>query len=159
MDKEFGKPNKSKLDKLADLTVRHCQQRNPEALDRIFDHQSPIDNQEMLEKVIPVLSSDLDTLSWLCGYLASEINHTEDNNKPHPIRELSRLLISVGMKLFEDFTPYPVCRIMIANTKKFEALPQDIQNRVYQFFDIYETTSEETQLMNEAILQEFTTYR
>jgi hypothetical protein len=31
MDKEFGKPNKSKLDKLADLTVRHCQQRNPEA--------------------------------------------------------------------------------------------------------------------------------
>jgi hypothetical protein len=104
----------------------------------------------MLEKVIPVLSSDLDTLSWLCGYLASEINHTEDNNKPHPIRELSR---------FEDFTPYPVCRIMIANTKKFEALPQDIQNRVYQFFDIYETTSEETQLMNEAILQEFTTYR
>jgi len=145
---------RSKLDRLADLTIRHCQQRNPQALDRIFNHQSPAHNQDLLAQVIPVLYSDLDTISWLCGYLASEINQIEDNNKPHPICELSRLLISVGMKLFEDFVPYPGRRIIIANTEKFEALPQDIQDRVYQLFDIHETSSEETQLINDAMLQE-----
>lgn len=153
MGQGFSNPKKSKLDILAESAILHCQQRSPESLDKIFDNQSPELNQQMLAKVIPALQTDIDSLSWLCGYLASEINCTEDNNKPHPISELSGLLISFGMELFEDFVPYPGRRLVIGNAEKFQSLPQEIQDRVNQFFEIKETSSEEAQRINEAILQ------
>jgi hypothetical protein len=45
----------------------------------------------------------IDTLSWFCGYIASEINRTEDNQKPHhPITKLSKTLITLGMEPFTE---------------------------------------------------------
>ena len=152
MAKGFGKPSKSKLDILAELAIRYCQQRSPEKLDSIFDYQSPALNQQINSRVITAL--DIDTLSWFCGYLASEINCTQDNEKPYkPITELSGLLISFGMQVFEDFIPYPGCRLMISNAEKFQSLPQEVQDKINQFFEIQEKSSEESQQINNAILQ------
>ncbi|AFZ27260.1 hypothetical protein Cylst_5226 [Cylindrospermum stagnale PCC 7417] len=150
----FGKGSKSKLDILAESAVGYCQQRNPESLDKIFDNQPVQLNQQLLPKLIAALKPDADALSWLCGYFCSEINCTEDNQKlHHPITKLSRLLISAGMEPFEDFTPYPGCRLVV-NAEKFQSLPADIQQQVHQFFDINETTGEEAQRINQAMLQE-----
>ncbi|WP_071192204.1 hypothetical protein [Trichormus sp. NMC-1] len=153
MGQGFSNPKKSKLDILAESAILHCQKRHPEALDNIFDNQPPAFNQQIFLKVIAALQTDLDTLSWFCGYLASEINCTQDNHKPHPISELSGLLISFGMELFEDFVPYPGRRLVIGNAEKFQSLPQEIQDRVNQFFVVKPTSSEEAQRINNAILQ------
>lgn len=152
--------SKSKLDILAESAIEHCQQRHPEGLDRIFDNQPVTFNQQLLPKVIAALKLDINTLSWFCGYLASEINCTKDNQKPrHPITELSHLLISAGMEPFEDFTPYPGCRLFIGNADKFQSLPAEIQDRVHQFFEIKETSGEEAQQINQAMLQELMVVR
>ncbi|MHC5830647.1 MAG: hypothetical protein ACYT04_85555, partial [Nostoc sp.] len=100
---------------------------------------------------------DIDTLSWFCGYMASEINRTQDNQKPHhPIAELSKTLITSGMEPFSDFMPYPGCRLVILNSEKFESLPESIQAIVQQAFDIRESSSEEAHRINNALLQELT---
>jgi hypothetical protein len=97
----------------------------------------------------------IDTLSWFCGYIASEINRTEDNQKPHhPITKLSKTLITLGMEPFTDFMPYPGCRIVILNSEKFESLPEEVQAIVQQAFDVTESSSEEAQRVNDALLQE-----
>ncbi|MEA5553284.1 hypothetical protein VB713_20295 [Anabaena cylindrica UHCC 0172] len=153
MGQGFGNPKKSKLDILAESAIRYCHQRYPEALDNIFDNHSPEFNRPIFSKVIAALQTDIDTLSWFCGYLASEINTSEDNRKAHPISELSGLLISCGMELFEDFSPYPGRRLVIGNAEKFQSLPQEIQDRVNQFFVVKPTSSEEAQQINNAILQ------
>ena len=152
MGQEFGNRNKSKVDILAESAIKYCEERSPEKLDTIFDYQPPEINHQICDKVIGIL--DIDTIAWFCGYLASEINYTEDNNKPHPIGELSGFLISLGFKLFEDFTPYPGCRLVIANTEKFQSLPQEIQDKINQFFEIQSKSGKEAQEINNAILQE-----
>jgi hypothetical protein len=154
MDKGFGKPQKTKLDILSESAIKYCQQRYPEALDNIFDNHAPEFNQQIFPKVIAALKNDIDTLGWFCGYLCSEINVSADNNKPQPISELSKLLINHGMELFEDFSPYPGRRVVIGNADKFEALPQEIQDQVNQFFEVRETPSEEAKRINDAMLQE-----
>ncbi|AFZ56855.1 hypothetical protein H6G54_02830 [Anabaena cylindrica FACHB-243] len=58
------------------------------------------------------------------------------------------------MELFQDFTPYPGRRLVIGNTEKFAALPQETQDTVNQFFEIQEKSSEESQRINQAILEE-----
>jgi hypothetical protein len=75
-------------------------------------------------------------------------------NQLHPIGELSGFLISLGFKLFTDFTPYPGCRLVIANTEKFQSLPQETQDKINQFFEIQEKSSEESQRINQAMLEE-----
>ena len=152
MGQGFGNPKKSKLDILAESAISYCQHRSPEKLDTIFDYQPPEINHQICEKLIAVL--DIGTIAWFCGYLASEINCSQDNNKPHPIGELSGFLISLGFKLFEDFTPYPGCRLVIANTEKFQSLPQEIQDKINQFFEIQSKSGKEAQEINNAILQE-----
>jgi hypothetical protein len=152
MSKGFGNPKKSKFDILAESAVFYCQQRSPEKLNTIFDYQLPEINHQICDQAIAVL--DIDTIAWFCGYLASEINCTQDNNNPYPIGELSGFLISLGFKLFKDFTPYPGCRLVIANTEKFQSLPQETQDTINQFFQIQEKSSEESQQINNAILQE-----
>ena len=155
MGQGFGNPKKSKLDILAESAISYCQHRSPEKLDTIFDYQPTEINHKICTKLVTVL--DIDTISWFCGYLASEINCTQDNNKPHPIGELSGFLISLGFQLFEDFSPYPGRRLVIANTEKFQSLPQEIQDSVNQFFKIQSKSSEESQQINNAILQELQT--
>lgn len=87
--------------------------------------------------------------------MASEINRTEDNQKPHhPIAELSKTLITSGMEPFTDFMPYPGCRIVILNSEKFESLPESVQAVVQQAFNIKESTGKEAQRINDALLQE-----
>jgi hypothetical protein len=86
--------------------------------------------------------------------IAGAINRTEDNNKPHSIVLLSKLLIKSGMQPFEDFAPYPGCRIMIVNTDKFAALPEKVQVLVQFVFDVVERTSEEAQRINNALMEE-----
>jgi hypothetical protein len=152
MGQEFGNRKKSKVDILAESAIKYCEKRSPEKLDTIFDYQPPEINHQICAKLIAVL--DIDTIAWFCGYLASEINYTEDNNKPHPIGELSGFLISLGFKLFEDFSPYPGRRLLIANTEKFQSLPQETQDKINQFFEIHSKSSEEAQQINNAILQE-----
>ena len=59
-----------------------------------------------------------------------------------------------GMEPFTDFMPYPGCRIVILNSEKFESLPESVQAVVQQAFDIKESTGEEAQRINDALLQE-----
>jgi len=75
------------------------------------------------------LTGDIDTLAWFCGYIALEINRSEDNHKlHHPIKLLSKLLIKHGMQPFTDFSPYPGCQLIIINTKKFTTLPEQVHS-------------------------------
>jgi DNA-binding cell septation regulator SpoVG len=48
-------------------------------------------------------------------------------------------------------------RLVIGNTKKFKALPQEIQDQVNQFFIVKPTSSEEAQEINNAILEKIET--
>jgi hypothetical protein len=153
--KGFGQPQPTKIDKLVERAVRYCHQRCPEALDQIFDNLPVTLNEQVLYGTVTALQQDVDALSWLCGYFASEINSTSDNDKPyHPITLLSKLLIKSGMQPFVDFMPYVGCRISILDADKFAALPHSVQAAVREVFNVVETTEEEAQRINDALLQE-----
>lgn len=161
--KGFGQPQPTKTDKLVQQVVKHCQKRSPEALDQIFDNL-PVGrtvqeyqrlNQQILAGTTNALTGDIDTLAWFCAYIASEINRSEDNNKPHhPIKLLSKLLIKHEMRPFVDFSPYPGCRLIIINTEKFAALPLQVQKLVEEAFDVMESTGEQAIQVNNALLEE-----
>jgi hypothetical protein len=153
--KGFGQPQPTKIDKLIESAVRYCHKRHPEDLDSIFDNLPVNLNQRVVTGILAALQKDIDTLSWFCGYMASEINRSEDNQKPHhPIAELSKTLITSGMEPFTDFMPYPGCRLVILNSEKFESLPKSVQTIVQQAFDIRESSGIEAQRINDALLQE-----
>jgi len=153
--KGFGQSQPTKIDKLIESAVCYCHKRHPEVLDSIFDYLPVNLNQRVVTGILTALQKDIDTLSWFCGYMASEINRSEDNQKPHhPIAELSKTLITSGMEPFTDFMPYPGCRIVILNSEKFESLPESVQVVVQQAFDIKESTGKEAQRINDALLQE-----
>jgi len=150
---EFGKPEKT--DKLVEQVVRFCKEHHPEALDQIFDSLPVNINEQVLEATIAILSSDINQLSWFCGYFAGEINCSEDNHKlHHPITNLAKILMSAGMQPFIDFTPYPGCRLVIANTAKFESLPQSIKGVVEEVFNLMATPDHQMKQMNDALMQE-----
>ena len=163
MSQGFGVKPPNKTDKLIQQVVRHCQKRHPEALDQIFDNL-PVGrthaeyqrlNQQMITDTTKALTDDSDSLAWFCAYSASEINRSEDNDKPHhPIKLLSKLLIKHGMQPFADFSPYPGCRLIIINTDKFAALPEQVQKLVKEAFDVMESTGEQAQQINNALLEE-----
>lgn len=143
------------LREVVERAVRYCHQRCPEALDQIFDNLPVTLNEQVLYATVTALEKDIDSLSWLCGYFASEINSTSDNDKPyHPITLLSKLLIQFGMQPFVDFMPYVGCRISILDAEKFAALPHSVQLAVKEAFEVVETTEEEAQRINDAILRE-----
>jgi hypothetical protein len=153
--KGFGQSQPTKIDKLIESAVRYCHKRHPETLDSIFDYLPVNLNQRVVTGILAALQKDIDTLSWFCGYMASEINRTEDNQKPHhPITKLSKTLITLGMEPFTDFMPYPGCRLVILNSEKFESLPESVQTIVQQAFDIRESSGTEAQRINDALLQE-----
>ncbi|MFB2772261.1 hypothetical protein ACE1AT_23680 [Pelatocladus sp. BLCC-F211] len=150
----FGQPQPTKTDKLIESVVHYCHKRHPEALDQIFDN-SPVElNKKLLAGTVAALSGDMDTLAWFCGYMASAINRSEDNQKPHPITLLSKLLIKHQMQPFSDFMPYPGCRLVILNTEKFEALPHSLQAVVQSYFDVMENSPEQMRRVNDALLEE-----
>lgn len=155
MSKGFGKPQRTKLDILTESAIRYCQQQYPEGLDNIFDNHPPEFNNQIWHRVISAL--DIDTIAWFCGYLCSEINTSSDNNKPYPIGKLSAVLISQGMTIFEDFTPYPGQRLLVGNQEKFKTLPQELQDTVNQLFGVQEKTNQEAQQMHNVILQKLQT--
>lgn len=104
---------------------------------------------------IDALTGDIDSLAWFCAYIASEINRSEDNQKSHhPITLLSKLVIKHGMQPFTDFSPYPGCRLIIINTEKFAALPEQVQKLVGAAFDVMESTGEQAIQVNNALLEE-----
>lgn len=147
-------PNR-KIGNLVRLAVNYGRRRSPELLDRIFDNQPASLNQQIMEGIVAVLQSDIDSLGWFCGYVASEINRTEDNQNTHqPIAELSKTLIRAGMKPFTDFLPYPGCRIVILNAEKFALLPDGVKAMLQQGFDVSEKTPEQTHQINDALLEE-----
>jgi hypothetical protein len=155
MGQGFGKPQRTKLDILSESAIKYCQQRYPEALDNIFDNHSSEFNHQLCHRVI--LALDIDAIAWFCGYLCSEINTSNDNNKPYPVGKLSAVLISQGMELFEDFTPYPGQRLLVGNPEKFRTLPQELQDQVNQLFEVQEKSTEEAQQIHRAILQNIQT--
>ncbi|BAY14210.1 hypothetical protein [Calothrix sp. NIES-2098] len=59
------------------------------------------------------------------------------------------------MQPFVDFMPDIGCRISILNTDKFAALPPKVQAAVKEAFEVVETSGEEAQRINEALLKEF----
>ena len=155
MSKGFGQPQPTKTDKLIEQAVRYATKRDPESLDRIFDNLPIKLNEQVLFGAIAALAKDIDTLAWLCGYFAGEINSTLDNDKPyHPIILLSKLLMKHGMKPFKDFTPTTGCRISIIDVDKFEALPANVREVVEAGFDSRETSDEDFKRINEALLAE-----
>ncbi|HLP87673.1 MAG TPA: hypothetical protein VK184_03570 [Nostocaceae cyanobacterium] len=141
------------MNNIVEAILQYCQQRSPEKLDPIFD-TLPV-SIDQLQEIVRQL--DTDTLAWFCGYMCSEINHSQDNQKiSHPLTALSRLLIQSGMQPFNDFMPYPVCRIIILNVEKFESLPLEIQYQVAATFKLQEASGEEAERINLALLQELT---
>ena len=153
----------TEADILIEQVVKLCYERSPEALDAIFNSlnskrtakQYQQLNQKVLWGSVAAIKGDIETLSWFCSYLSSEINRTEDNNNPrHPIQDLAKILITAGMRPLDDFMPYPGCRIVIMNTKKFEALPDVVKTAVKEAFEVIQRTSEEVQRTNDVLLEE-----
>lgn len=155
MSKGFGKTQPTKLDKFIEQAVDYSRRRNPEALDKILDNLPVELNNKVLQGTVKTLKQDIDSLSWLCGYFASEINSTSDNDKPRqPIILLSKLLMKHGMAPFVDFAPYTGCRIHIIDTDKFEALPVKVQEAINGAFEVMEQSDEEARAINDALLAE-----
>jgi len=158
----FGKSKQTEESKLIERMVRYCQKRNPEALDRLLDsvhvghtaHDSERLSYVLTHGTIKQIQSDINTLSWFCGYMASEINRSEDNQGALPITKLARKLIELGMQPFEDFVPYPGRRLVIINDEKAKTLPDDLQAELRASFDLRETSGEEFNQINEAVRQE-----
>ena len=161
--KGFGQPQPTKIDKIIERIVRYCQKRSPEALDKIFD-SLPVGltveeyrhlNQQVTDGAVAALSGDIDALAWFCGYIASEINCSEDNHQPHhPITELAKFLIQVGMQPFEDFMPYPGCRLVIINNDKLQALSEPIKAKLQMAFNMMQNSPQQFLQMNETLLEE-----
>lgn len=146
--------SQSQINEIIEIAVGCCYQRNPELLDEIFD-DLPVDiNREVLYGTVAALNGDTDSLAWFCGYFAGAVNRSEDNEKPHLIMLLSKMLIKNGMEAFVDFSPYPGRRLVIINTEKFAALPQKVKSLVQEAFDVNEASSEEVLRINNAILEE-----
>ncbi|HEY9661589.1 MAG TPA: hypothetical protein V6C65_24290 [Allocoleopsis sp.] len=147
---------------LINRCVNCCRQRNPEALDRIFDTLNPgyplaqaeHRSSQVIHGIVTQLHADLDTLSWFCGYMASEINRSGDR-ADLPITQLSKILIEVGLVPFVDFVPYMGQRIAILQPEKFAALPDSLHQRLQAAFDFTERSAEELEQINEAIRQEY----
>jgi hypothetical protein len=155
MPKGFGQPQPTKTDKLIEQVVLHAKKRDPESLDRIFDNLPVKLNEQVLFGAIGAIAKNIDTLAWLCGYFAGEINSMEDNDKLyHPIILLSKLLIKYGMQPFKDFTPTTGCRITIIDVDKFEALPAIVREVVEAGFDSRETSDKDFKRINDALLAE-----
>ena len=154
MSKGFGQQH-TRTSELVDLVVCYCRERCPESLDTIFDNLPVKLNEQVLSGALKVLQLDSNTLSWFCSYMASEINHSEDNYKPlHPIMELSRILIEAGMQPFTDFMPYPGCRLIIDNIDKFADLPESVRAALRQYYRVVENSGEQFQQINSALMQE-----
>jgi len=155
----FGKPKQTEADKLVERMVHHCQKRNPEALDlfeipargRLLDSvhvgRAPRESEQLsyvlTHGTLAQIESDIDTLSWFCGYMCDEINTREDGNQPLPITQLAKKLIEAGMEPFEDFVPYPSRRLVIINDEKAETLPEDLRTELRETFDLRKTSGEE----------------
>jgi hypothetical protein len=153
--KGFGKSQPTKTEKLIEQAVTACQDRRPEALDKIFDALPVTLNKQVLDGALDALKEDINSLAWLCGYFAGEINRSQDNEKlENPIVLLSKLLMKCGMQPFVDFMPYTGCRISILNSAKFESLPEKVQTLVHKAFDVREDSFEEVQRINDALLAE-----
>lgn len=119
--------SQSQISEIIELAVGCCHQRSPELLDEIFDDLPVEINKQLLVGTVAALQGDTGSLAWFCGYFAGAVNCKEDNEKPHLIVSLSKMLIKNGMQAFVDFSPYPGHRLVIINTKKFESLPPKTQ--------------------------------
>ncbi len=158
----FGKPKPTDADKLVERMVHHCQKRNPEALDRLLDSvhvgRAPRESEHLsyvlTHGTLAQIESDIETLSWFCGYMCDEINTREDGNQPLPVTQLAKKLIEAGMEPFEDFVPYPGRRLVIINDEKAETLPEELRTELREMFDLRKASGEELYQMNEAIAQE-----
>jgi hypothetical protein len=160
---DFNQIRQPEFNNQIDRIVRYCHKRSPEALDRIFDTLPQTDehlSQQIIAATVAQLRNDLDTLSWFCGYMASEINRNEDNSRVHlPLTSLSAKLIMLGFQPFIDFVPYPGRRIIILDADRFAALPAPIQAEIKAAFDLLEQSGEQVQQVNEALRQEFVSSR
>jgi len=145
-----------KIGNVVRLAKTYCRQRSPELLDRIFDNLPSEISQQIMQGIAVGFQDDADTLGWFCGYVAGEINRSEDNQSTHqPITELSKTLIRAGMKPFTDFLPYPVCRLVILNPEKFGLLPGEVKAVLQKGFVVDERTPEQSHQINDALRQEF----
>ncbi|MDF5727885.1 MAG: hypothetical protein PUP92_07550 [Rhizonema sp. PD38] len=90
------------IDNLIEEIVSHCSLRRPEALDKIFDNLPSSEYQyitlELLEKISVFLQNDTDSLAWFCGYMASEINCSEDSHQPN-----------LQLPLYQKSSSFQVC--------------------------------------------------
>ncbi len=151
--KGFGQ-SQLNIENLAQLVVHYCNLRCPEALDEVFDNLPMNVNEEVLSVSIKLLNGDIDALGWFCGYMASEINCSNDNYRSiHPITELSKTLIKSGMQPFVDFMPYIGCRLIIDNIDKFATLPESTKIAL-QCYRIVENSGEQFKNTNDALMSE-----
>ena len=146
--------SQEQINEVIELSVGCCYQHNPELLDEIFDDLPVEINKQILSGTVAALQGDIDSLAWFCGYFAGAVNRSEDNEKPHLIMLLSKMLIKNGMEAFVDFSPYPGCRLVVINTEKFESLPQKVKGLMQEAFDVNEASGEEVKRINNAILEE-----
>ena len=146
--------SQEQINEIIEIAVGCCHQRNPELLDEIFDDLPVEINKQILSGTVAALQTDVNSTAWFCGYFAGAINRSEDNEKPHLIILLSKMLVKNGMEAFADFSPYPGRRLVILNTQKFELLPPKTQALMQEAFDVNEASGEEVKRINNAILEE-----
>ena len=157
----------SNIEQVVDRIVRLCHKRSPEALDRIFDtmYTGLTENQaENLSRQVTYLTAaalkpDPETLAWWCGYMASEINYSADNDRQDlRITTLARKLIDNRLMPFQHFLPYPGRRLILLDANLLSTLPTELQKAMRDTFDLDERSSEEVYQINEAIRQEIAVY-
>lgn len=162
MPQGFSQQNNFELNKLVERSVRYCQKRSPEELDYLFDSilafspakQKQVSNS-LIEGIGEALKSDIETTIWFCSYLASEINTSNDTNKPYlPIANLCKVLIESGLIVFKDFVPATGCRIIITNNQKFLSLPKETQEYIQTYYESVEKLGKQFTVELNAILQE-----
>lgn len=148
----------NQADKFIDRVVQLCHKKNPEALDLIFDNpaiQAPETSEQVFSGCVALLQAEPDVLAWWCGYMCSEINRSEDNQREHlPMTTLARKLIDAGLLPYRDFMPYPGQRLILLDGDLFKTLPLQLQAEMQAAFNLERPTDEEFRQNNEAIRQE-----
>jgi hypothetical protein len=137
MSQENNQASLPLSDELVEKFLSYCRGKNPEGLHTIFKHYSSQVTWELLNCAITAFFyDDVDSLAWLCSYTALEIKCSADNDKKLPTKEISKILIKLGMIPYTDFVPNFCDRLIIYNINKFEALHPDIKALLYENLDL-----------------------
>lgn len=110
----------------------------------------------MIAGVLKGLKDDADSIGWLCGYMASEINTQTDNHRQDLlITTISQLLVKAGWQPFTDFVPLPGNRLLVCDQNLVKFLPPKIRAVLENFASISARGREEVGKIIDALKSEW----